>query len=65
MIFLSNKNINTKRLFYKLNYKKYNFFKVLELIEFLYKLNLLAFIKIYNVFHVNILSLIFINSLLK
>ena len=64
-MFLNNKNINIKRLSRKLNYKKYNSFKVLELIEFSYRLNLLAFIRIYNVFHVNILSLIFINSLLK
>ena len=65
IIFLNNKNINTKRLSRKLNYKKYNFFKVLKLIKFLYKLKLFTSIRIYNVFHANILSLTLDNSFLK
>ena len=65
IIFLNNKNINIERLSRKLNYKKYNFFKILEFIKSLYRLDLLTFIRIYNVFHVNLLSLISINSLLN
>ena len=65
IIFLNNKNINTKRLSRKLNYKKYNSFKILELIESLYRLNFFTSIRIYNVFHINLLSLISINSLLE
>ena len=63
IIFLNNKNINIERPSRKLNYKKYNSFKVLELIESLYRLGLLTSMRIYNVFHVNLLSLISINPL--
>ena len=65
IIFLNNKNINTKRPFRKLNYKRYGPFKVLELIESSYRLDLPASMRIHNVFHANMLSLASINPLPK
>ena len=65
MIFLSSKNIISNRLSRKLNNKRYNLFRVIDLVETLYRLKLLVSIKIYNVFHLNLLTFISINLLFK
>ena len=64
-IFLSSKNIKTKRLYKKLDNKKYNLFKIKDLIRSLYRLKLLSIIRIHDIFHLKLLSLAITNPLLK
>ena len=64
-MFLSSKNIKTKRLYKKLDDKKYSLFKIKNLIEFLYRLKLLSIIRIYDVFHLKLLSSTITNPLFK
>ena len=58
IIFLNYINFILNRLYYKLDFKKLGSFKVIELIEFFYKLKLLLIIRIYNILYVNRLTLI-------
>ena len=51
--------------FKKLNDKMFDLFKIIFVIDSSYKLKLSEIIKIYNVFHLKLLSLVVINSLLK
>ena len=64
-MFLSSKNIKTKRLYKKLDDKKYSLFKIKNLIRSLYRLKLLSIIRIYNIFYSKLLSSAVTNSLLK
>ena len=62
-LFLSSKNIIIKRSYKKLNNKKFDLFKIIALINLSYKLRLSKIIRIFNIFHSNLLILIIINSL--
>ena len=62
-LFLNSKNIIIKRSCKKLNNKKFNLFEIIALIDLFYKLELSKIIRIFNVFHSNLLILIIINSL--
>ena len=53
IIFLSNINFILNRLYRKLNFKKFDFFKIIELIKFFYRLELSLIIRIYNIFYIN------------
>ena len=56
-IYLLKRNIKTKRLSNKLDYIKLDSFKILEKKKLInYKLNLLAFMRIYFVFHISFLK---------
>ena len=55
MVWLSTKNIKTKRLSKKLDYKMISSYKIKELIGSLYQLDLPTSIRIHNVFHLNLL----------
>ena len=57
IIFLSNINFILNRLYRKLDFKKFDFFKIIEFIKFSYKLKLPLIIKIYNIFYINRLIL--------
>ena len=57
MIWLSNRNIITVRLFKKFENKMLKFFKVLRRIKVFYKLKLLKIMKIHDVFHSNLFRL--------
>ena len=63
IIFLSNINFILNRLYRKLNFKKFDFFKIIELIKFFYRLKLPLIIRIYNIFYINRLILV-LNDLL-
>ena len=65
LVFLNTKNIIIDKPFKKLNDKMFDSFKVIFVIYFSYKLKLFEIIKIYNVFHSKLLSLVAINSLSK
>ena len=65
LIFFSIKNIIIDRLFKKLNDKMFGSFKVISVIDSFYKLKLFNIIRIYNVFHFKLLSLVVINSLFE
>ena len=65
LVFFNIKNIITNRSFKKLNDKMFGLFKVTFVIGSFYKLKLSEIIKIYNVFHFKLLSLVVINSLFK
>ena len=62
-VFLSSKNIKTERLCEKLDDKKYNPFKIKELIDSSYRLKLPPTMRIHNVFHPKLLSLAATNPL--
>ena len=61
IIFLNNINFILNRLYRKLDFKKFDPFKIIELIIFSYKLKLPLIIKIYNIFYINRLTLILNN----
>ena len=63
LVFLNIKNIIIDKLFKKLNDKMFDLFKVIFVIDSFYKLKLSEIIKIYNVFHFKLLSLVVINLL--
>ena len=63
LVFLNIKNIIIDKSFKKLNDKMFGLFKVIFVIDSSYKLKLSEIIKIYNVFHSKLLSLVVINSL--
>ena len=65
LVFLNIKNIITNKSFKKLNDKMFGLFKVIFVIDSSYKLKLFKIIKIYNVFHFKLLSLVVINSLFE
>ena len=65
IIFLSSKNIKTKRLYKNLDDKKYKFFKIKDLIGSSYRIKLLDIIRIYNIFYPKLLSLAATDLLLK
>ena len=54
-VFLLSRNVKTIRLINKLENKMLSFFKVKSLIESSYKLKLSLIIKMYDVFHFNLL----------
>lgn len=55
-VWLSTKNIKTEKSSKKLNHKQIRLFKVKKLVEISYRLDLLTFMKIHNVFYLNLLS---------
>ena len=63
LVFLNIKNIIINKSFKKLNDKMFDLFKIIFVIDSFYKLKLSKIIKIYNVFHFKLLSLVVINSL--
>ena len=63
LVFFNIKNIIIDKLFKKLNDKMFDLFKIIFVIDSLYKLKLFKIIKIYNVFHFKLLSLVVINLL--
>ena len=54
-MWLSRKNINTDQSFKKLDYKMIGFFEIIRKKSILLELQLPQTIKIYNVFHLNLL----------
>ena len=65
LVFFNTKNIIIDKSSKKLNDKMFDSFKVIFVIDFSYKLKLSEIIKIYNVFHFKLLSLVVINLLSK
>ena len=63
LVFFNIKNIIIDKLFKKLNDKMFGSFKIIFVIDFFYKLKLFEIMKIYNVFHFKLLSLVVINLL--
>ena len=63
LVFLNIKNIIINKSFKKLDDKMFGSFKIIFVIGFFYKLKLSEIMKIYNVFHFKLLSLVVINSL--
>ena len=63
LVFFSIKNIIIDKPFKKLNDKIFGSFKVIFVIDSFYKLKLFKIMKIYNIFHFKLLSLVVINSL--
>ena len=63
LVFLNIKNIIIDKPFKKLNDKMFDSFKIIFVIDFSYKLKLSEIMRIYNVFHFKLLSLVVINSL--
>ena len=63
IIFLNNINFILNRLYRKLDFKKFDSFKIIELIKFFYRLKLPLIIRIYNIFYINRLILV-LNDLL-
>ena len=63
LVFFNIKNIIIDKSFKKLNDKMFGSFKVIFVIGFFYKLKLSEIIRIYNVFHLKLLSLVVINLL--
>ena len=55
MVFLSSRNITTARLSKKLDDKILGPFKVVEKVGYLYRLELLVSIRIYNIFYPSLL----------
>ncbi len=62
-MFLNERNIITARLFKKLNDKMLNSFKIIDFIDFFYKLKLSNTICIHDVFHLELLRFAVNNSL--
>ena len=65
LVFLNIKNIIIDKPFKKLNDKMFDSFKIIFVIDSFYKLKLFKIIRIYNVFHLKLLSLVIINLLSK
>ena len=63
LVFLNIKNIIIDKSFKKLNDKMFGLFKIIFVIDFFYKLKLSEIMRIYNVFHFKLLSLVVINLL--
>ena len=63
IVFLNNKNIKIKRPYKKLNNKKFNPFKIITKIDYFYRLELSITIRIFNIFHFKLLTLIVTNPL--
>ena len=63
LVFFNIKNIIIDKSFKKLNDKMFDPFKVIFVIGSFYKLELFEIMRIYNVFHSKLLSLVVINSL--
>ena len=61
LVFFNFKNIIINKSFKKLNDKMFDSFKIISIIDSFYKLKLFEIIKIYNVFHFKLLSLVVIN----
>ena len=53
IIFINNINFILNRLYRKLDFKKFDSFKIIEFIEFFYRLELPLIIRIYNIFYIN------------
>ena len=53
IIFLNNINFILNRSYRKLDFKKFDFFKIIKLIKFSYRLKLSLIIRIYNIFYIN------------
>ena len=64
LVFFNNKNIIINKSYKKLNNKIFDLFLIKIVIDSFYKLKLFKIIKIYNVFHLKLLNLAVINSLL-
>jgi len=62
-MFLSSRNININRSTKKLENKMLDSFPIIKHVKVLYKLELPIFIKIYNVFYLNLLRVNFDNPL--
>jgi len=62
-MFLSSRNININKSIKKLENKMLDSFSIIKHVKVLYKLELPIFIKIYNVFYLNLLRVDFDNSL--
>ena len=65
LVFFNIKNIIINKSFKKLNDKMFGSFKVIFVIDSFYKLKLFEIIKIYNVFHFKLLSLVVTNLLFE
>ena len=63
MVFLSSRNINTKRPCKKLEDKKFGPFKIIKKVGHLYKLDLPPTIRIFNIFHSKLFTLAATNPL--
>lgn len=63
MVWLSTKNIKTERLSKKLDYKRISSYKIKELVRLFYQLDLPISMRIYDVFHPNLLQLVTNNPL--
>ena len=63
LVFFNTKNIIINKPFKKLNDKMFGSFKVIFVIDSFYKLKLSEIMRIYNVFHFKLLSLVVINLL--
>ena len=63
LVFFNIKNIIIDKSFKKLNDKMFDSFKIIFVIDSFYKLKLSEIIKIYNVFHLKLLSLAATNLL--
>ena len=63
IVFLSSKNIVTIRPSQKLDSKRYGLFRVIALVGSSYRLELPPIIKIYDIFHLKLLSLAATNPL--
>ena len=63
LVFLNIKNIIIDKSSKKLNDKMFDLFKIIFVIDSSYKLKLFKIIKIYNIFHFKLLSLVVINLL--
>ncbi len=62
-MFLNERNIVTAKLFKKLNDKMLNSFKIINFVDFFYKLKLSDTMHIHNVFHSELLCSVVDNSL--
>lgn len=65
LVWLSTKNIHTKRPSKKLNHMKISLYQVIKLVKLLYQLELLKSIKISNVFYPSLLRITAKNQLLR
>ena len=65
LVFFNTKNIIIDKSFKKLDDKMFGSFKVIFVIDSFYKLKLSEIMRIYNIFHFKLLSLVVINLLFK
>ena len=63
LVFFNTKNIIINKSSKKLNDKMFDSFKIIFVIDSFYKLKLSEIMRIYNVFHLKLLTLVVINSL--